>query len=75
MNEFKFRICQSQFEHHTQDLKEPKLNIKTKELLEGAHLLPYVECLICKDVALFPMTCNLCDVVMCTNCLGKYREG
>ena len=74
MNEFKFRICRTQLDHHTKDLKEPKLEIKHSELISGSHMLPQVECLICKNIALFPMCCNLCDVIMCVNCVSKYKE-
>ena len=71
-NSTKFKVFDEQINQLTEGKCDPRATIDLSELIAGKEEAQILECKICYELAIYPMSCNLCDQIMCTDCLNQY---
>ena len=69
----KVQLDEAQFQKLTENLKEPKLTVKSSEVVEGKEICEHFECLICKSIPIDARSCDKCDVLFCKDCLDEHK--
>jgi hypothetical protein len=68
-----FTINKDKLKELTYSLSDPIPKLKPEELIRGSEYIDDIECLICKSIAISPLSCSACDTIFCYACLSQYR--
>ena len=67
-------IDQEKLNETFKKLPDPKIILKTDDLVEGKEIVDKIQCNICLGIPIKPVECYDCNAIYCSDCMINYKK-